>query len=148
MEGTGMIIGAILRDKGSDVFTVGPGEDVTAIAQALAQHRIGAALVRDLDGSILGIVSERDIVRAVAREGAAALSRTARELMTADLITVRGETLVAEALGAMTTHRCRHLPVMEEGRLTGMVSIGDLVKARIAEAEQEAENLRAFVTAA
>jgi CBS domain-containing protein len=143
-----MNIGAILHDKGGDVFTVGPGEDATAISQALAQHRIGAVLVRDLNGNILGIVSERDIVRAVAREGAAALSHTARELMTADLITVRAETLVAEALGVMTTHRCRHLPVMEDGRLTGMVSIGDLVKVRIAEAEQEAENLRAFVTAA
>lgn len=143
-----MTIGAILRDKGGDVFTVGPGEDATAISQALAQHRIGAVLVRDNQGSILGIVSERDIVRAVAREGAAALSRTARELMTADLITVRGETHVSEALGVMTNHRCRHLPVMEDGRLTGMVSIGDLVKARIAEAEREAENLRAFVTAA
>lgn len=143
-----MTIGAILRDKGTDVFSVGPGEDATAIAQSLAQHRIGAALVRDLDGSILGIVSERDIVRAIAREGAAALSRTARELMTADLITVRGETQIAEALAVMTRHRCRHLPVIEDGRLTGMVSIGDLVKARIAEAEREAENLRAFVTAA
>ncbi|WP_198370681.1 CBS domain-containing protein [Roseomonas rosulenta] len=143
-----MTIGAILRDKGTDVFSVGPGEDATSIAQSLAQHRIGAVLVRDLDGNILGIVSERDIVRALAREGATALSHTARELMTADLITVRGETRIAEALGVMTKHRCRHLPVIEDGRLTGMVSIGDLVKARIAEAEQEAENLRAFVTAA
>lgn len=143
-----MTIGAILRDKGTDVFSVGPGEDATAIAQSLAQHRIGALLVRDLDGTILGIVSERDIVRAIAREGAAALSHTARELMTADLITVRGETHIAEAFAVMTKHRCRHLPVIEDGRLTGMVSIGDLVKARIAEAEQEAENLRAFVTAA
>ncbi len=143
-----MTIGAILRDKGSDVFSVGPGEDATSISQSLAQHRIGAVLVRDLHGNILGIVSERDIVRAVAREGAAALSRTARELMTAELITVRGETHIAEALGVMTHHRCRHLPVIEDGRLTGMVSIGDLVKARIAEAEQEAESLRAFVTAA
>ena len=143
-----MTIGAILRDKGTDVFSVGPGEDATAIAQSLAQHRIGAVLVRDLDGKILGIVSERDIVRAIAREGAAALSHTARELMTADLITVRSETQIAEAFAVMTKHRCRHLPVIEDGRLIGMVSIGDLVKARIAEAEQEAENLRAFVTAA
>jgi CBS domain-containing protein len=143
-----MIIGSILRDKGTDVFSVGPGEDATAISRTLSQHRIGAVLVRDLDGNILGIVSERDIVRAVAREGAAALAHTARELMTADLLTVRGETHIAEALAIMTHHRCRHLPVIEDGRLTGMVSIGDLVKARIAEAEQEAENLRAFVTAA
>lgn len=143
-----MTIQEILRGKGADVFSVGPGEDATAIAAALAQHRIGAALVRDVDGAVLGIVSERDIVRAIAREGTAALARTARELMTADLVTVTPATRVAEALALMTNHRCRHLPVLDDGRLAGMVSIGDLVKARIAEAEQEAENLRAFVTAA
>ncbi len=143
-----MNIQHILGGKGSDVFSVGPGEDATAIARSLSQHRIGAALVRDQEGKVLGIVSERDIVRAVAREGAGALAHTARDLMTTDLVTVTGATQVAEALGLMTSHRCRHLPVIEEGRLVGMVSIGDLVKARIAEAEQEAENLRAFVTAA
>lgn len=143
-----MTIQSILNGKGTDVFAVGPGEDATSVARALSQHRIGAALVRDQEGEVLGIVSERDIVRAVAREGAGALAHTARDLMTTDLITVAGTTRIAEALSLMTSHRCRHLPVMEEGRLVGMVSIGDLVKARIAEAEQEAENLRAFVTAA
>lgn len=143
-----MHIKDILRHKGDDVFSVGPGEDVTAIARSLAQHRIGAALVRDMDGAVLGIISERDIVRAVAREGAVALSRTARELMTAELRTAAPTTTIAEGLGIMTDHRCRHLPVMDGDRLAGMVSIGDLVKARIAEAELEAENLRAFVTAA
>ncbi len=143
-----MTIKSILRHKGEDVFSVGPGEHVTAIAQALAQHRIGAALVRGQDGEVLGIVSERDIVRAVAREGAAALSHTARDLMTADLVTVSPATSVAEGLALMTQRRCRHLPVMEHGKLAGMVSIGDLVKARIEQAEQEAESLRAFVTAA
>ncbi|MBW6401117.1 CBS domain-containing protein [Roseomonas sp. HJA6] len=143
-----MTIKSILRHKGEDVFSVGPGDDVTGIAQALAQHRIGAALVRDLDGKVLGIVSERDIVRALAREGTVALSRTARDLMTAELVTVSLGTSIAEGFAIMTQHRCRHLPVMEQGRLAGMVSIGDLVKARIEQAEQEAESLRAFVTAA
>jgi CBS domain-containing protein len=143
-----MNIKNILAHKGADVFSVGPGEDVTVVSRALAQHRIGAALVRDQAGGVLGIISERDIVRAVARDGAAALSHTARELMTADLVTVTPQTSIAECLEMMTEHRCRHLPVMEDGRLAGMVSIGDLVKARIAEAEQEAEHLRAFVTAA
>ncbi len=143
-----MHIKDILRHKGEDVFSVGPGEDATAIARSLAQHRIGAALVRDQDGHVLGIISERDIVRAVAREGAIALSRTARDLMTAELMTVTLATSVVESMAIMTEHRCRHLPVMEQGRLAGMVSIGDLVKARIEEAESEAESLRAFVTAA
>lgn len=143
-----MTIQAILRQKGSDVFSVGPGEDATAIAQSLAQHRIGAALVRDADGRVLGIVSERDIVRAIAREGTAALAHTARDLMTTDLITVSSATHITEAFALMTEHRCRHLPIMEDGVLLGMISIGDLVKARIAEAEEEAQSLRAFVTAA
>jgi len=138
----------ILAAKGSDVFSVGPGDDATTIARALAEHRIGAALVRKPDGSVLGIVSERDIVRALAKEGSTALMKTARDLMTADLHTVLPEASVAEAMGLMTDRRCRHLPVLTEGRLMGMVSIGDLVKARIAEAEAEAESLRAFVTAA
>jgi CBS domain-containing protein len=143
-----MNIQKILHAKGADVFAVGPGEDATAIARALAQHRIGAALVRDIDGAVLGIVSERDIVRALAQDGTTALARTARDLMTADLVTATPATTVAEALGLMTNHRCRHLPVLADGRLAGMVSIGDLVKARIAEAEEEAQSLRAFVTAA
>lgn len=143
-----MNIESILRDKGGDVFSVGPGEDATAIARTLAQHRIGAALVRDADGTVLGIVSERDIVRALARDGTAALASTARQLLTADLVTASPATTVAEALALMTHRRCRHLPVLDDGLLAGMVSIGDLVKARIAEAEQEAEHLRAFVTAA
>lgn len=143
-----MNIKDILRHKGEDVFSVGPGEDVTAVSRALSQHRIGAALVRDQDGNVLGIISERDIVRAVARDGAAALSRSARDLMTTDLHTATPAMSIAEGLAVMTDRRCRHLPVMEDGRLAGMVSIGDLVKARIAEAEQEAEHLRAFVTAA
>ena len=138
----------ILHHKGEDVFSVGPGEDATAIARFLAQHRIGAALVRGQDGEVLGIVSERDIVRAVSRDGTAALGRTARELMTADLVTASPAMTVVEGLGVMTDRRCRHLPVIENGRLLGMVSIGDLVKARIEQAEQEAESLRAFVTAA
>lgn len=143
-----MTIKAILRHKGEDVFSVGPGEDVTSIAQSLAQHRIGAALVRDQDGGVLGIVSERDIVRAVARDGAVSLSRTARDLMTAELVTATPETSIVDGLAIMTRHRCRHLPVMEGSRLVGMISIGDLVKARIEQAEEEAESLRAFVTAA
>ncbi len=143
-----MTIESILRHKGSDVFSVGPGDDVTGISQALAQHRIGAALVRDTDGAVLGIISERDIVRAVARDGTAALARTARDLMTSELVTVTPATTLVEGLELMTNHRCRHLPVMDHGRLAGMVSIGDLVKARIAQAVEEAESLRAFVTAA
>jgi CBS domain-containing protein len=142
-----MTIARILRGKGSHVFSVGPGDDAISVAHALAQHRIGAALVRDNAGAILGIVSERDIVRALAHDGATALAQTARQLMTTELHTVSPETHIADAMSMMTDRRCRHLPVLDgKGALLGMVSIGDLVKARIEDAESEAENLRAFVT--
>jgi len=143
-----MTIASILRSKGSHVVSVGPGEDLGAVCRSLAQHRIGAVLVRDLGGTVLGIISERDVARMIARDGAAALGLMAREIMTSGLHTVTPATAVVDALGLMTDRRIRHLPVLDGERLAGMVSIGDLVKARIEAAEREAESLRAFVTAA
>jgi CBS domain-containing protein len=143
---TKMLIVSILRQKGTQVFSVGAEEDVGAVARSLAQHRIGAVLVRDAAGDVLGIVSERDIVRGLATQGEAALRMTAGQLMTRVLHTVTPHTHVVQALSMMTDRRVRHLPVLEDdGRLVGMVSIGDLVKARIAEAEHEAEELRNYV---
>jgi CBS domain-containing protein len=142
-----MTIGAILRDKGTGVVAVGPGESLHAVARTLSAHRIGAVLVRDEAGAVLGILSERDLVRAVAERGEAALSLPAAEVMTRDVVTVGLATTVQEAMETMTARRFRHLPVMDQGRLVGLVSIGDCVKARIAEAEQEAEALRSFVVA-
>jgi CBS domain-containing protein len=144
-----MTIVTILRQKGSQVFSVGAEEDVASITRSLAHHRIGAVLVRDAAGDILGIVSERDIVRCLALQGEATLHMTAGQIMTRVLHTVTPRTHVVEALAMMTDRRVRHLPVLEEdGRLVGMVSIGDLVKARIAEAEHEAEELRNYVVSA
>ncbi|MBI0433813.1 CBS domain-containing protein [Roseomonas sp. KE0001] len=144
-----MTISRILRDKGTEVVSVAPEDDAIAIARVLARHGIGAALVRDDTGRILGIVSERDIVRALARDEAAAARLPATRLMTAVRHTVLPETRITEALAKMTEERVRHLPVMEaEQRLIGIVSIGDLVKARIADAENEASALRDYVTSA
>lgn len=141
-----MIIAAILQGKGSQVVSVGPGDSVLSVARTLAQHRIGAALVRSGTGAILGIISERDIVRGMAGQGPGTSQRPAAELMTHDLVTVTPRTLVTEALSLMTHRRVRHLPVLEaDGQLAGLVSIGDLVKARIEEAEHEAEALKAYV---
>jgi CBS domain-containing protein len=146
-EGAAVTIAEILKHKGTQVVSVAPGEDAAQIARTLAQHRIGAVLVRDEAGAILGLVSERDIVRALAASAGEAVQRmTAAELMTRDLHTVTPASRVVEALAMMTDRRVRHLPVVgEDGRLCGMVSIGDLVKARIAEAEFEAEELRHYV---
>ncbi|WP_431280552.1 CBS domain-containing protein [Humitalea sp. 24SJ18S-53] len=141
-----MTIANILRQKGNTVVAVGPADDLGTVAATLAANRIGAVLVLAPDGGVLGIVSERDIVRQLAQAGAAALIRPSSEAMTRDLHTITPHTEVAAAMGMMTDRRIRHLPVLEDGRLVGMVSIGDLVKVRMGEIEQEAAALREFVT--
>jgi len=140
-----MIIGAILTQKGSQVVAVGPEDSVLAVARTLAQHRIGAALVRDARGAMLGIISERDIVRGMAGHGPGTTGLAAQQLMTRDVVTVAPQETVSAALALMSARRIRHLPVMHDGQLAGMVSIGDLVKARIEEAEHEAAELKAYV---
>ena len=144
-----MMIGLILKQKGGQVICVAPHDCVSSIARTLAQHRIGAVLVVEGDGTVSGIVSERDIVRAMAGGGEATFRMSAGQLMTRVLHTASPESTVQEGLQMMTDRRVRHLPVLEKaGRLVGMVSIGDLVKARIAEAEHEAEELKHYVATA
>ncbi len=146
-RGSEMIISGILKGKGSQVVSVRAQDGVASIARILAQHRIGAVLVLERDGQVLGIVSERDIVRALASLGEGVMRMTAGQLMTRVLFTVSPRSSVQDAMQLMTDRRIRHLPVLEDdGTLAGMVSIGDLVKARIAQAEHEAEELKLFVT--
>jgi CBS domain-containing protein len=144
-----MIIASILSTKGDQVVSVVPDDTVLTVARTLAQHRIGAVLVRDDAGAILGIISERDIVRGMAGHGPGTSLLPASQLMTQEVITVGPQALVTEALALMTERRVRHLPVVEEkggtARLVGLVSIGDLVKGRIDEAVHEAQELRAYV---
>lgn len=140
-----MNIAAILKNKGDQVVSVGPDDLTLKVARTLTEHRIGAALVRDPAGKVLGIISERDIVRGMAGQGTGTTQLPAERLMTSDLVTVTPQTLVAEALAMMTRSRVRHLPVLQDGLLVGLVSIGDLVKARIEEAEHEAEELKHYV---
>ncbi|MGG5810277.1 CBS domain-containing protein [Falsiroseomonas sp. CW058] len=144
-----MTIARILKTKGSDVVSVGPHDEVGTIARILSGHRIGAVLVLDGGTDVLGIVSERDIVRCIAAHGTAAVTLPAAQLMTRALHTVTPNTRISEALSLMTDRRVRHLPVIaEDGSLAGMISIGDLVKARIDEAVHEAEELRHYVETA
>ncbi|HET6185255.1 MAG TPA: CBS domain-containing protein [Acetobacteraceae bacterium] len=142
-----MILSEILRQKGSDVVSVPPGMPLTGVLAVLGQNRIGAALVIE-NGLVAGIVSERDIVRNLWRHGRAALEMTAGEAMTRELTTGSPRTTVAEAMQMMTEGRFRHLPVLEAGRLIGLVSIGDVVKARVGEQEQENLSLRAYIAGA
>jgi CBS domain-containing protein len=139
------MISMILKGKGTEVVSVGPGDPVLAVARVLTERGIGAALVRDRAGRVLGIISERDIVRGMANQGQGTTQLPAERLMTRDLVTVTRNTAVAEAMELVTRHRVRHLPVIEGGELVGLVSIGDLVKARIDEAEYEAAALKAYV---
>ena len=142
-----MLVSQILKAKGDLVFTVGPAETVGAICALLHSRRVGAMVVLDAD-RVVGIVSERDLVRAMAKEGAAALTRSVGEVMTSPPIVVERETGVMEALSLMTRRRVRHLPVVEGGRMVGMISIGDLVKIRVEQAESEAEAMREYIQTA
>jgi len=142
-----VLVSQILKDKGDMVFTASPGDTVSAVAALLHSRRVGAMIVVDDDGGVAGIVSERDIVTMVARQGAASLGRPISDAMTSKVVYADiGET-VDELLARMTDRRIRHLPVMTDGRLTGIVSIGDLVKHKISEVVAEADGLRAYIAA-
>ena len=143
-----MTIAAILKHKGYDVVTVDPPAGIAKVAALLSAKRIGAVLVLDAAGQMLGIVSERDIVNSLAANGARTLEMTAGQLMTRVLHTVTPRTTVAEAMTMMTASRVRHLPVVADETLIGLISIGDVVKARIMQAEQEVDSLKAYVAGA
>ena len=143
-----MTIAAILKHKGAEVARVAPTETVAEVARHLREKRIGAVLVMDSAEQLLGIVSERDIVSCLAREGARVLEMTAGQLMTRDLHTATPAMSVPEAMALMTERRVRHLPVVDKGRLAGIVSIGDIVKARIDQQAQEVDSLKAYVAGA
>jgi CBS domain-containing protein len=143
-----MTIAAILKHKGHDIVTVEPTRTVTEVVKVLDSKRIGAVLVLDAAQQLLGIVSERDIVKCLATHGIRTLEMTAGQLMTRDLKTVTRETTVVEAMTMMTAGRFRHIPVVEFGQLIGLISIGDVVKARIMQAEQEVDSLRSYVAGA
>lgn len=140
-----MTVAALLKQKGGRVASVAPRARVPEIVSVLAEWRIGAVLVRDAAGQLLGIVSERDIVRTLAREGAATLEKTAAQLMTSVLHTVTPATRVADAMALMSAQRVRHLPVLEADELVGLISIGDVVKRRLDEQAQEVDSLKAYV---
>ena len=140
-----MTVAAILRQKGHEVASVSPATKITNVAGVLADWHIGAVLVRDAAGDVLGILSERDIVRGLAREGAACLEMTAAQLMTNLLHTVTPSTTIGTAMGLITTGRVRHLPVLDGDALVSMISIGDVVKVLLDEQAQEVDSLKAYV---
>ncbi len=142
-----MTVRAILKGKGAAVVTAVPGETLQRIAQLIAEYRIGAVLIMDTDGRPSGIVSERDIVNSLAAFGATALSMTASEAMSRKLLVCRPVDTADEILTLMTNNRVRHLPVMDDGQMVGIISIGDVVKRKLDDAAAEVGLLRDYVMA-
>ena len=143
-----MNVASILRTKGAGVATATPGALVPEIAQQMTDRRIGALVVAEGKGPVLGIVSERDIVNGFVQRGRDLSAATASDLMTPDVLTCTPADTIASLMATMTERRIRHLPVLDEGRLCGIVSIGDVVKNRLDEIEAETEALREYVTTA
>ena len=141
-----MFVSDIIAQKGGSVFTVTPRTSLAEVSQQLSTRRIGSVLVI-ADDDIVGIVSERDVVRALARHGAAALALEVREVMTRDVITCDPDASIEQVMATMTSGRFRHLPVVRHGELLGLVSIGDVVKARLEETAHETEALKAYIVA-
>ncbi len=132
-----MRISGLLREKGDFVATVEPGATVSEVLAALAEHGVGALVVTDDGEHIAGIVSERDVVRALHRQGPDVLDVLVSELMTAEVVTCAPDAEVDSLMAVMTERRVRHVPVVVDGRLTGIVSIGDVVKHRVHELVDE-----------
>lgn len=140
-----MLISDILRRKGTDVVTIPADATVAELIASLAEHKIGALVV--VEGTrTVGIVSERDVVRRLHREGGDILRLPVSQLMTTDVISCRPEDSVDEIGAAMTERRIRHMPVLADGELAGIVTIGDVVAARIADLEQTRGQLESYIT--
>lgn len=143
-----MTVKSILEAKGRDVVTAEPATTMQEVARLLGEKRIGAVVVTDANGRIAGILSERDIVRVIGASGAAGLSVPVAEAMTKNVRTCSESHTINEVMEIMTQSRFRHLPVESSGRLAGIISIGDVVKRRIEDVEQEAEQIRTYIATA
>ncbi|MEH6404290.1 MAG: CBS domain-containing protein [Sneathiella sp.] len=140
-----MNVASILRGKGADIITVGVADEIATVAKILGDNKIGAVLVVDEPGKVLGVISERDIVRGLSQSGNGCLSKLAQDLMTSNVITCEPSDTIDEVMALMTAKRIRHLPVMESGKLAGFISIGDVVKHRMDEVEREAAAMRDYI---
>lgn len=143
-----MIVRTILKSKSSEVATTVAGQKVGDAAKLLDQRRIGALVVVDEQRSLAGILSERDIVRGLSRHGVAVMDMRVGDLMTADVLTCTPDDTIDGIMGTMTSNRIRHLPVLDNGKLAGIVTIGDVVKAKLDETTMQVDSLREYVMSA
>jgi CBS domain-containing protein len=140
-----MRVADLLRTKGSEVATVPPRVSVTGLLEDLARYNVGALVVVDENGALVGIVSERDVVRRLNERGAELLTAPVEEIMTTQVFTCGPGEGVDNLAAVMTERRIRHMPVVEDGRLVGLVSIGDVVKSRIEQLESDREQLESYI---
>ena len=140
-----MYVETILKRKGTNIVSTSPDETIAAVVHLLESKRIGAALVLDEAGEVAGIISERDIVQGMARHGERIHAMKVSEMMTADVVSCRPQDTIEAVMNVMTESRFRHMPVVDDGGLCGVISIGDVVKQRIADTEMEVDVLRQYV---
>ena len=143
-----MTVKAILSRKGGDVVTIAPTAQLAEAVKLLAEHRIGAIVITGPGERVAGILSERDIVRVLAARGPAVLDEQVGDVMTRKVVTCSSAETIPEIMERMTAHRFRHLPVVEQSKLIGIISIGDVVKRRVEEIERETNALRDYIATA
>ena len=143
-----MFVRQILTSKGGDIVSIGPSARIADVAALMGKKRIGAIVVLEADDRIVGIISERDVTRGLAEHGAGLLSMTTDQIMTRDVVTCTPEDGTDKLMRKMTTGRFRHLPVVENAKMVGIVSIGDIVKHRLEELENEASLLQDYIAGA
>lgn len=143
-----MTVSNILAAKGRNVITIQPGATLAEAAKLLAEKRIGALLILGADYRIIGILSERDIVRTIAERGANALDEVVGTAMTRDVVTCKDAETVSSIMDRMTAGKFRHMPVVDQDRAVGMISIGDVVKYRVREMEHDAARMREYILSA
>ena len=143
-----MNVKTILAAKGGNVVTIEPIADLAAAVKLLTERRIGSVVILGADNRIVGILSERDIVRALAEHGPTVLSEPVSQVMSRDVKTCSEDDTIGDLMGRMTTGKFRHMPVVEQGKLIGIVSIGDVVKNRVEEIDHEAKALRDYIQTA
>ncbi len=143
-----MNVRTILAAKGGEIVSIEPTADLSAAAKLMSARRIGAVVIRGVGGRRTSILSERDIVRAVAEHGATALALPVAQAMTRNVMTCGEDDTVAELMEQMTAGKFRHIPVVNDGHLVGLVSIGDVVKQRVEEFERESEAMRDYIRSA
>lgn len=141
-----MLVSAILTRKGDDIFFVPPAATVADATKLLRTHGVGALVVSEDGIAVAGIVSERDIVRQLAEVGPPVMEQTVASVMTAEVVTCTPADSTEQLMEIVTSRRIRHIPVVDDGRLVGVVSIGDVVAARVSELEDEAHHLRDYIT--